>query len=144
MVRGGKVVTFNASDPDGRKVEKALLMNGPLQQYLNLTFAAESAVHKQLQATVAVVPGVSEMTDATKGVRAEAMQKNLRIISGEEGLRVVKDYFELLNDLTGGLWTQLRLEESDKAELADRVLIAMTVLRPAQVQDFVLRCARER
>ena len=98
LVRGGKVVKFILSDMGGRKVEKALVMNAPLQHYLNITFAAEAATHTYVQMAMALIPGVSKPTDEMRRARAEAIRLNSRILSGDAGQQAVRDFFELLED----------------------------------------------
>jgi len=77
-VRGGDVCTFFLSDPEGKRLEKVLVICGPLQKILNKTFKAEHLVDHYKKLLIQDLETSDELLEAENA----AVNANWEIISG--------------------------------------------------------------
>ena len=82
-----------------------IALNQPLQSVLNATFAAEAATTAVAGALACIPRGChpSESPELPALVEA-AIQKNLKIQSGERGRSAVKHFSEILLDYRSPAW----------------------------------------
>merc|ERR1712023_22193 len=75
------------TDPQGKKLQRALVLNEPLQEYMNATFKAEKKRTEYVNLVAATLPDSTEEPNAVAEARVEAAKANLAIISGVRATR---------------------------------------------------------
>jgi len=97
-------------DPDATKLEAAVALNRPLQEYINTTFEAEGATTKfseQVQELNYLrAPAPHELEELEKAGE-KARQLNLSIISGKRGMQAFDDFMKLLRSYDEGPWKDI-------------------------------------
>lgn len=126
QIRGGKVLKFFEVDVKARKLETALVMNGPLQHFLNAAFNAEALV--EAVSDIAIVTTASAETPPADFGNAAmaAMKENWKIISGERGNGVCREMAQMLESYSSPLWEGLRLTRVDIFKASSAYLVGMS------------------
>ena len=124
-IRGGKTVLSHQQDPGGHRIERALVICQPLQQYVNHGFHAEKCMGKFVSSVCSTpAPPHSAPPDA-EAIREAAIHANLGFVLGTHGNFVVQSFSRLLTDLSGGAWTDLQIEAADKHSTCQAVVVAL-------------------
>ena len=110
-VKAGQIKQFMANDPQGLKCFRLLVLQEPLQSYLNLVFKAEEHGAK-LFSLLSRLPRLDDFNDVTD-VHAQAFNKalnaNLSLFTGEAGRGVIDKYKELVHSFQHRSWAQLEM-----------------------------------
>ena len=123
-VRGGRVIRWMQGDHHGRSIEIAVTLNQPLQGYLDRSLKAENAVTK-LQNVYLATP-TSECVSVAPDVlelKNDAIHRNLKILSGEAGVSVVKRFSKLQASFRDPLWQGLHLHDDEKHKHSETVVV---------------------
>ena len=124
-IRGGKVVEFMENDPNARMLEKLMVLNVGVQNYLNSCFHADQCV-TALTELLQAVPNQSTAAPSAAVIdaRSKAMHANLGIISGDAGRSLLSDYTRYLY-FDSPDWAEWRLDSDEKFEVCKDMFIVM-------------------
>ena len=124
-IKAGKVNEYIALDPFGRSLQICLVLNAPIQSFMNLVFKAERLVNTYSSSCIRTSYDADKHTAEVREQRDKAASANLEIVSGAAGKRVVSAYLSLACDFNHATWKSLALP------------------RPSQFQSSLgaLRCA---
>ena len=113
------ILQFFLEDPGGVKHEAALLLNAPLQHFLNKTLAAEKAVSIFVELASAQLSNDASCTETDKLTEARgiAQKKNWEIISGAAGKTAMRECVVMMGSYTTGKWENLAMSREDKFKL---------------------------
>jgi hypothetical protein len=114
QVRGGSVVQFVREDPGARKVERACVLNAPIQTFLNKAFAAEAALTACVDDALTTSCSATCLSAEAQGRKSKACDRNLAFVSGENGRAVVKDMTSCFLSYSEGPWHDLDVTSEEK------------------------------
>ena len=92
---------------------------------MDSTFAAEKKVTRLMDLVLAVPPGTSELSKEVLEAKAEAIEANLAILSGDRGRKLVRGLCNLVRSFECEEWNELNLTRSDRFTTCLRLLIAI-------------------
>ena len=126
-VRAGKVLKGFDDDPNAAQVGAALVMNRPVQMFLNAAFAAQAAKTKFEQAVLENPHCVESPASqsAAEAALLNAVKANSAFISGDRGKQVVQTFWSMIKDLEGAMWEGFSLSKDDRFGHAEKGLVAM-------------------
>ena len=124
-VRAKKALAFLEGDPSGGKIKKALILNEPIQSFLNAAFAADAATNSFVQMSCELHDDTTSQTAAWVSAKELALQRNLEVVSGDRGRSVVRKFWAMLQDPTGEPWAQMELAVADKSATCMGVIVTM-------------------
>ena len=130
-VRSGKVVAHFDEDPDGKKWHQAIVVNAPVQVFINKAFAAQGASRKCIAVALEAPAEATESyyqrrSNEFDGYMQEARRKMLEIIDGTAARRVQTDLTAMLVDMEGGPWSQVHWTREEKFRTAKLVCCEIT------------------
>ena len=124
-VNGGKVVTFFESGGAATRLDQCILLNRPLQHYLNAAFQSDTLTERVVRA-INMSPPDSDGPPQSLGTRiTEAIKANVDILSGVRGEEVVRAYANLLASFASAAWGDIRMDDDQRYECAGHVLVGI-------------------
>ena len=128
IVKAGLVISYMRSDPHGKTLLRFLIIQHPLQRYLNAIFEAEAH-------TSAFVSAIEDVPDDPHVVETaeyndkfqNALNSNLVIFSGKKIEAVIDNYFELISDFQNQRWQGLNWQREEQFNMSLRCLCAIGV-----------------
>ena len=128
QVRGGMSVDMMRCDRNAYQIEHALAICAGIQEFLNKCFAADLAVTKYTQ-RLQLLPdtALAQARDANAelcDLRRECIDRNLEILSGDAGMRVLErctEYFVY----DGWVWEHWRLSPEQKYQCGLDIICVM-------------------
>ena len=112
-IRAGATIQWMHADKGGKGLDVAIVLNAPLQRYLNGAFAAEKAATAFRDACSTTSLGGSGPAGWAVA-REDAIAKNLDILSGRRGERVFKALSEMLLSYDAPGWQALHIDVAEK------------------------------
>ena len=113
QVRAGAMSQFFKEDPKANRLEAALILNMPIQRYLNSAFSAEADTSSLVESLSAIPSSAQVTPEDALILQAQSLRRNLDIISGTGGEQILVDIANLLSDYTSGPWAELSLGADD-------------------------------
>lgn len=108
----------------GKKhVGRAVVLNAPLQHFLNAAFEAENATTNYQQALVKVTSQTNSMPESLLDLKRKATECNLGIISGQRGEAVLKSMEQLCSDFNSEGWQDLGLTHPEKFDMCGNIIV---------------------
>jgi hypothetical protein len=108
----------------GDELECAMLLNSPLQSYLNACFRADGDAQRA-RAVLATTPADAALSEMERAALRKARASNFAIISGREGERAVEGLLALLRDYDAGEWCHLAVPRAAKEHLSHALVLAV-------------------
>ena len=100
-------------DPNGRGFEVAMVLNAPLQSFLNAAFSSEKATSKHMDAIMTNLVGPRGEDVTTKELEEKASRKLVNMLTGATGRDAVKQMFDLVRDYKDDAWSSLAFQPPD-------------------------------
>ena len=119
IVRGDSVANWMEKDVGAKCIEKSLVLNMPLQSYVDLSFKSGKAVGALAHMTSTIASTASEETKEFRKAKKEALDLNLKIASGDAGLEAVEAMCVCLFEFTCPDWARLQLTPQDQHDTCD-------------------------
>ena len=95
-IRGGSIADWMESDRGAHSLERALVLNSPLQRYLDLSFASGKAVCQTANTSSELPAAAREDSDDFAEASSKALKLNHRLASGDAGRRALEDMYRFL------------------------------------------------
>ena len=125
VLRGAKIVRDFEKDKNGRNSEIGVVLNAPLQHFMNACFEAEALTMARAAVALGTPLTDTRERDTTRKIREGALKANAAIISGRRGREVVAAFSRLLLDFEHADWAALGLTREEKYRSSWSVLVGL-------------------
>ena len=101
------------------------MLSSPLQHYLNVGFRAAKLVEAHTSMLSLLPPGDidPQLQAEVQTLRREAIEANLRLVSGSAAHATVRDYATLCRDFNAPAWVETRMTPAQKGLAAEKALL---------------------